>query len=118
MEFADAKSLYQQALDIRRNALGSDHPRVVASFDNLANLERAQAAMPTPKQPSRRHCGRGRRPSDPIIPTWPQRSAASLLCSTLREKAKKPRLFAKEHWPSENDLSGRNILRWLRAWRT
>ncbi len=37
-DYAAAEPLYRQALEIRRMALGEDHPDYAASLNNLAGL--------------------------------------------------------------------------------
>ncbi len=53
-DYAAALPLYRQALEIRRTALGEDHPDYAASLNNLARLYRAMgdhaAALPLYRQ--------------------------------------------------------------------
>jgi hypothetical protein len=41
-KYAEAKPLFERSLEIRKKALGEDHPDVAASLNNLAELLRAQ----------------------------------------------------------------------------
>ena len=49
-DYAKAEPLYRQALEIRKRALGENHPDYATSLNNLAGLYQA---MGTTRRPSR-----------------------------------------------------------------
>jgi hypothetical protein len=54
---AEAEPLYQQAMEIRRTALGERHPDYAASLNNLAGLYRAMGRHAEAESLDRRGSG-------------------------------------------------------------
>ena len=79
-DYARAEPLYRQALEIRKKALGENHPDYAASLNNLATLYQIRGTMRGPSRftarPGNHEEGPGREP--PRVCHQPEQSGRAL----------------------------------------
>ena len=71
-KYAEAEAMYRRALEIRRKALGEDHPDTATSYNNLAVTLRPRGSTPRPRRCTAGPWRSAARPWARTTPTPPQ----------------------------------------------
>ena len=111
-DYRDAEGALTQALALREEALGPEHPDVAQSLNNLAVLYTTQAQYAKAEPLYQRALPSVRRPSAPSIPTWPRASTTWPRSTTPRASTPRPSRSISAHWPSWSRPSDPSIPRW------
>ena len=109
-DYAKAEPLYQQALQIRQNVLGPEHPDTATTLNNLADFIKPWVIMPRPNRSFSKYSKSGKRCSVRNTPTPPEASITwRFFMISMGDYAKAEPLFSK-HSKSLKRCSVQNTL--------